>query len=303
MRPQSLEEFVIFGHSEAAAQTFKALDCHQESLKSLGLRSIHANAIPAISELQRCTQLVSFSLVDSGTTDLEDTHKGVFHETVDWLRGCKNLRNVSILSFPSALALMAPVCLENSIRLTKLDIDGITVRYVPGFPEALAKQTSLETLFLNCDTSLLVDDEVDLLVEAISKLVNLTDLRLREPSDNFSNRDIIKLASSLPKLEVWVTNGGGITDDVWPDISGLKHLRRMTFMALTSFTFEGIMDFIRRLGPNNEGLILMVMMQHPFWSLSMDHQSEICDAMSRTVGGNFELALARGIITIQHNFH
>lgn len=302
IRPQSLELFEMFSSSQIGAESFLALNCHRESLKELKLNDIKAEAIPAISMMRGCTSLTCLMMAENerATQDLEKSH---FLETVAWLTQCKDLKTISISKMLSAPALLTPILLENNIRLTSLELDCYEARegYGSGylmsksrdFHQALACQTTLQSLWLNGESSDLGLD-VDILVDSISKLENLTDLRLRFISDYFSNQHIRHLAKSLPKLETWWTHGWAVTDAIWRDIKPLKHLRRLDFNANTRFTANGILNLIMELGPGNHGFELSINKADMDFDLSEEEQTMIREALKSQVDGRFDFALVRG---------
>ena len=249
--------------------------------------------MPAISMLKGCTNLVSLLLAEYIGTDLEHRHNDIFLETVAWLQECKSLRAVSFLKFQSAPALMQSVLLQSSINLTKLECEGYAMRNSRAFHQALGNQTSLQSLWLKGEAEE-TGDGIDVLVESVSKLVNLIDLRLREISDPFTNEHITSLARSLPNLEVWCTSGYGISDVIWNDMVSLKSLRRLDLMAVSSFTANGILDFVYGLGSGNKGFSLAVMMADMDSDLAQDEQALIRDVLTERVEGRFEFTLMRG---------
>lgn len=252
--PQSLESFETSAYRPEA---FQALSCHLKSLNELKLENLPTSSIPVIPLLKGCTNLVSLSLGghEQQTIDLEGSHNDVFLEMVAWLKECKKLRKLTFTTFFGAPALMIPLLLDNSIRLTLLKYEGFVTRDTKKFHQALANQTSLRSLWLkeNVRKNAL---EPDVLIESLSKLVNLTELHLGETSNSFVDHQVVHLAGKLPKLEVWSTSGYRLTDAIWGTIATLRSLRRLEFGTLMTFTTDGILDFIEKLGPGNRGLIL-----------------------------------------------
>jgi len=297
IRPNSLESFEIISISQIGAWSFLALNSHRESLAELKLVGLKPEAITAISMLKGCTNLTSLSLAENGVAsqDLEKRHNDIFLETIAWLRDCKGLQTISMAKILSATGLMTPILLENSIKLTKLELEGYFMSESGDFHRALASQTSLQALWLKGDSSDLGSD-VDIFVESLSKLENLTDLRLREISDYFLDNHICKLAQCLPKLETWWTSGYAITDIIWSDVISLHSLRDLNLSAVTRFTADGIMNFVLSLGPGNRGFVLAVMMGDADFQLSDEEQSMINDTISSQVGGRFDFMLFRGSV-------
>lgn len=122
----------------------------------------------------------------------------------------------------------------------------------------------------------------DFLVDSLSKLVNLANLRLRNLSYKFTDRQIVRLASSLPKLETWSTSGYELTDDIWDSVASLESLRRLQLDELARFTADGLLDFIEKLGPGNKGLVLGI------WSVEIEG-GLIKEKIAGKVEGRFDL--------------
>ena len=249
--------------------------------------------------LKGCTNIISLKLSENGvaTQDLEKRHNDVFLEVVAWLCHCKGLRTISLYNLLSAPALLTPVLLENSIHLTKLALEGYLMSESRDFHRALSQQTSLQDLWLKGESSDNPED-VDFLVESLSKLENLTDMRLQEVSDYFLNKHFCTLAKSLQRLEVWESSGYAITDAIWSDMASMKSLRRLDFNAQTRFTSNGIMDFTLNLGPGNQGLLLNIAMQDVEFPLTDEEQSMVRETMTSKVDGRFDFMLFRGKIAL-----
>ena len=257
---------------------------------------LRPKTIPKLWLLSCCTNLVSLSLGVRGMviTDLEETHSDAFLRTIAWLKGCKNLRTLVFTNFPSATALMATVFLENSIQLTSLIYVGPELLYDEKFVRSLANQTSLELLSLEEEglTSEWNPKTLDILVESLSKLVNLMELDVIAVFDSLTDLHIARLTSSLSKLEVLSIDGDDISDDVWDAVASLRSLQILQFSANTYFTASGLLDFIERLGPGNKGLVLDVMSSKS--ELSWKEQGLIQEKIAKKVGGVFEFVRSRG---------
>lgn len=193
---------------------------------------------------------------------------------------------------------MTSIFLENSIHLTSLQYKGSGFPYTVKFLAAMANQTSLQ--FLRLEEENMDNDDLDeydlegieILVDSLSKLGNLTDLHASEMFDCFSDLEVVRLASSLPKLEVWSTNGAGLTDAIWDAVVSLKSLRRLVFGAYTIFTVGGVLDFIEKLGPGNKGLFLD--MRHSNRDFSWMNQKWIEERIAKRVGGEFDFNFQGG---------
>ena len=295
IRPQSLESFKLFSFSNIGAESFLALNCHCATLRELEIENISADAMPSLSMLQGCTSLTSLLLTEAtGNTNLESTQKEVFLEVIAWLRNCKNLRNITLRKLANAAGILTPVLLEHDIHLHKIDVEGYVMKDSRAFHQALAHQQTLRYVLLKGEPEKIVRDDVDVLVDSLSKLKMVTNLRLRDIGDYFRDEHICLLARNLPHLEEWATSGYGISDAIWADISSLKSLRRLDLSAMTRFSTDGILDYISRLGPGNKGLNLAVMMQEVEYPLSDEEISIIKERIAAEVDGRFDLQLIRG---------
>lgn len=230
--------------------------------------------------------------------NLEELDKKAFLEMVAWLKECKKLRFLALNSVCYAPALIASVLSENTIHLTSLILtapvsrqyEGFIMRDTEEFLHALANQTSLQRLWLKGGLEEHTEYETNSfkgLVDSLSKLVNLMDLRLTEFSDLFFDRHIVQLAGHLPKLEVWSTRGFGLTDTIWGKVASLRSLRALNFGPVTSFTAEGILEFISKLGPGNKGLIL-VLGEMSIGTITGAERKLIEERLAEKVGGTLE---------------
>ncbi|KAL8896065.1 MAG: hypothetical protein Q9207_007889 [Kuettlingeria erythrocarpa] len=292
--PQTLESLEIFSFMNIGPETLLSLGCHRESLTELKLGHVNALALQSLNLLAGCTNLSTLLLTD-GTdrqVDLKNSHNDVFLETVAWLRNCKQLRSVTIRKIRGGQDLVTPILLENDIHLVNLEVRGYMMADARDFHQALANQPSLQELQLQGESDE-VGDGVAILVESLSQLTNLTDLRLQDISDYFTDEVIGRLARSLPKLEGWWTSGWGVTDAIWNDIAKLKSLRRLDMAALSRFTANGILDFILNLGHGNEGLALAITNADVDCDLSEEEQSTIRESIAARVDGRFEFQLYR----------
>ena len=299
LRPQSLEAFEIFSYSDIGAETFLALNCHRGSLQELKLNNIKPEAMPSLSLMKGCVALTSLLMTETiGTTDLENRQHDVFLEVVAWLRKCRGLQSITFQKFMSAPAILTPILLEDNIHLAKLELEGYSGVASREFHLALAHQQSLRSLWLKGDGDDFVRDDFDALIGSLSKLTQLVDLRLRDISDYFRDEHICQLARSLPRLEEWWTSGFGITDAIWTDVASLRSLRRLELSAWTTFTIQGLLEFISTLKDGNRGLILSVMMADPESGLTEDEQSLVRDTLLAKAEGRFDYILARGICNL-----
>jgi hypothetical protein len=80
---------------------------------------------------------------------------------------------------------------------------------------------------------------------------------------------------------------------VWRGIRTLPNLRSLSFHAVTSFTYDGIMDYISTLQPTNAGLQLSIMCADVKSDLAPHEISNIRDELAAKVDGKFDFVLYR----------
>ena len=275
--------------------TFLALNGHSKTLTKLDLHSIAASSMEYLSAMQDCTNLISLKMAENirGTQNLAEKHPDVFQQLIEWLSQCKKLRFLEITNFVNGPEFLASVLREPQIKLEKFGLEGYQLVDAKDFHQALGLQTSLRSLFLNgVDSEYLMDNQT--LVECLSGLVNLRDLRLTGIAASFSEQHIATLAQRLPKLEEFWTGGWHITDGIWDHLKDLKFLRKLELNADTRFTDKGIQDFVTSLdGESNAGFSLYIMMQDTDCNISDDEQDNIRRTMVTRLGGRFEFQLVR----------
>ena len=296
IKPNSLRSFEVHSTSNIGAETFLALNCHRESLKELKLNDIKADATSSLALLKECTKIHTLLLAERApaTKDLEKDHNAEFLEILAWLRDCIELQTLMIRNLISGPALLKNTLMENNLRLTRLEVENYSMADSKDFHQALAHQPSLLHLSLRGESSESSTDN-NVLVDALTKLKNLTELRLREISDNFMNTHIMQLTLSLTQLEVFWTSGYGITDEIWSAVSTLRNLRALEFNALSRFTTTGIVDFILSLEEDsNAGIALLVMMQENDCDISEDDQQLIRETIENKLNGRFQFMLFKG---------
>ena len=296
IRPQSLESLGIHSGSNIASLSFQALSKHCETLTDLTLKSLSAEAMQSLSLLKECRKLTTLSLAESisSTTDLEHRHNDIFLEVVEWLRGCTNLRSVQLSHFYSGPALLEPVLREKTVHIQELELDGYVMTPAKSFHRALAQHTSLRSLCLKGEGDDYGLEGYNILVDSLCQLENLTDLRLKDIADYFTDEHVCKLARYLPKLEVLVTGGWGITDEVFKELRLLSSLKMLQFNAITKFTAQGLMEFVLALGPGNMGFALSVLMSDMEHDLEPHERQLVIETLETQVKGRFEFMTMRG---------
>lgn len=256
------------GYLDIGSASLQALSCHRESLIEIKLRMSEIESVSKLLLLKSCTNLVSLSLsrlfpvrndegLDSPVHIDEKLNRDTLLETVAWLKECKNLRSLAFEDSLIYSTLVTPILSENGIHLTSLRCLGRKVGDTKAFYKALANQTSLKSLWLKGykDNS---TQEVEILVESLTQLVNLKDLQLAQVTNLFVNQHIVQLVSNLPKLEVWSMIGPMNLTAIWDEAASLRSLRILELGELESATIDEILNLINNLGPGNKGLQLVL---------------------------------------------
>jgi hypothetical protein len=198
LKPNSLESVKGISAQGIGPETLLALNNHSKSLKSLLLEDLRSKAIKSLSLLQGCLSLENLAISDTdGVVNLEATENDVFLETIAWLNGCRNLRELSIKKLVSAPTILTHVCLNNNTHLRLLHLEGYSVAGNMDFHKALSHQTTLESLTLKADSEGAFRDDIDALVTSICLLKNLKYLNLIGSADYFRTGEVLRLATSL----------------------------------------------------------------------------------------------------------
>ncbi|KAJ9663584.1 hypothetical protein H2201_005545 [Coniosporium apollinis] len=288
LRPQSLQFFQVFRDAHIGVETCLALNDHGRSLKTIKL-NLRSEALPNLALLKGCTAVETLHLEDmDGTADLHKTHNDAFLEIVDWLKQCSNLQDFSLTNFVGAADIGTPVLVEYSIRLRKLNLGSYMVKDNQTFHAALIQQPLLETLSLQGEPDEMTFDDNEILIQSLGQLKELRELELRGVSDYFSNKHIIHLAEQLKKLEDLYVSGYGITDVVWDSLAGLENLRNICINAWTAFTADGLLKFIEKLRPSNQGIVISIYNADPDSLLSEEEQAMVREVLATKVGGRLD---------------
>ncbi|OCK96253.1 uncharacterized protein K441DRAFT_657639 [Cenococcum geophilum 1.58] len=289
IRAQSLKYMETISDAGIGAETFLALNSHSESLKELRL-CLRTEALPHLSLLKGCTALETLKLEDSDKrTDLEKTQNDVFLEVIAWLRECTNLRNISITNFLSASSIILPLLLEDNIHIQRLEVDSYLVKDNGAFHQALTHQrSSLRALDLKGDGDDIFRDDVEIFVDALKTLTELRELKLRGVSDLMRDEQFIPIVENLKLLEDLYISGLEVTDALLEKVAELKYLRIVTFYVISKFTVYGFLDFVSKLGPGNQGIVLSVEMAEQNWLLSEEKLDLVRETLAAKVGGRLE---------------
>ncbi|MCJ1423075.1 hypothetical protein MMC29_000956 [Sticta canariensis] len=243
-----------------------------------------------LSLLKGCTNLVSLSLAEGLPETLNNIRLRVcFRDIVAWLEECKNLQTFACNHIP---ALVELVVSNKSNHLPSLEYRGSEELQTRDSHKrlygALANQKSLRCLWLNGQGFGQYGPfelNPDHLVDSLSKLVNLKDLRMEKVS-KFVDKHAVQLATSLPKLEVWFIRGCRLTNGIWHEVASLGSLRLLEING-EKFSTRGILGFIEKLGPGNRGLSLIMRHKYADDELRGFDEEKIERMIAEKVGGTY----------------
>jgi hypothetical protein len=295
MRPNSLTTLQTLSDVNAGAETFVALNHHGESLEDLWL-CVSTESMPHLSLLQGCTALEALRIEDiHGTVDLEATENDVFLETVAWLKKCTKLQRLCFQKLQSGAAIITPVLLERKIQLSRLEIDSYTLKDHKAFHQSLVhQQSSLKILFLSGDTDGMFRDDLDILVDSLKQLHELRDLHLFLP-EVLRDEHLVTILTDLVLLEDLYISGLELNDVVLPHLASLPNLQTVTISGISKFTMDGLLDFVSRLGPGNQGIRVSVDMADLDTLLPDEELNVVRECLTEKVGGTLEYMALRGM--------
>lgn len=256
---------------------------------------VESEVIPQLGVLKDCTALESIKLTDSGSGRFFNatTTDEVKLSITSWLLSCHKLHTLTLHGFPSGATFATPVLLSDKIRLEELEIDTYPESDQDSFHRALLNQTGLQRLLLDGE-EVKTRDGLDTFVHSLCQLKQLRSLKLVWVSANFSDRHINAITEQLENLEHLYIGGLGLRDISLESVGYLKGLQSVTFSGLTSFTMDGFLELIGRLGPGNRGLVLTVDNANPDDGLSEEEQTFVRNALVDAVDGRFEYIFLRG---------
>lgn len=262
--------------------------------------ALSEQGILGLGQLQNCSSLETLKLTDLRPPhDLPNTQNDVFSDMVAWLKQCSSLREMNLTDFVSAPAILTPVFDHGSLLLEELQINAkdnamYLMKDHPEFHQALGKQNRLQSLLLKADPESSSDEELEIFCNSLCALKDLRYLELRRISENFQDSHVNLLAKSLHRLEELAVVGSYLEDSSLENLSSLSHLRSVTFMGPSMFTANGLLDFIDKLGPYNEGLAVIIDMALPERLLNSEEQDLIREALLKKVQGRFDYVPIRG---------
>ncbi|KAF7509187.1 hypothetical protein GJ744_008247 [Endocarpon pusillum] len=262
------QNFELYSGSDIGRMSLAAMNYHASTLSSIKLMGLNDDAVRSLGCLKECTALQKLELEARSFVELEDLENDAFLDIVAWLNNCCDLKELALKNFRDGPAILAETLATRKFTLTSLSLK----KYIASgdkavaFHAAISEQLSLQKVYLNGDGEETTYEELQMLVNALSRLSSLQVLDLNQMSDNFTDHHITTLALNLPRLETFYPSGYAITDSVFPALAGLKHLRDLQFCGVTHFTATGIGAFISTLDrTTNSGLFLSL------WAVDRDH--------------------------------
>lgn len=285
------QTFELYSGSDIGRMSLTAMNHHTSTLTSIKLLGLNDDAVKSLGCLKECTALQKLELEASrSVVRLEDLENDAFLEIVAWLSNCCNLKKLALENFYDGPAILAQTLAARKFNLTSLSLKNYIASgdKAVAFHTAISEQPSLQKVYLNGDGEETTYEELQVLVDALSRLSSLQVLALNQMSDNFTDHHITTLALNLPNLETFYPSGFAITDGVFEALAGLKHLRDMQFFGVTRFTVTGIADFISNLDPTtNSGLTLSVWAVDTDHMLSSDDEAFLTELISTRLDGRF----------------
>ena len=299
MKPNSLTYFENHSDCGIGPETCQALASHAGSLTTLNL-AVSDKGLPGLGHLQPCTSIETLKLTDLRPPhDLKATQNDVFLEIVSWLQQCSRLRDIGLIDFLSAPAILTPVLEKSNLRLEALQVNAkensmYAAKDNQDFHRAISNQTSLTSLLLTADADGCFGDDMQILCDCVCALKNLRELKLTRITEYFSDSHVNRIAEELFGLEDLFIDGYGISDNCLGKLTNLGNLKTVTFSGLTSFTADGLLEFINNLGPGNQGLVMVIDRAIMDSALSIAEKEIVRDAMAAKVQGRFDYELFGG---------
>lgn len=292
---QRLESFITFSANGFGVQCCQTLTLHNQSLKEFSL-FVSPEAFLHLGELKGINNLRTLVLVDGHKTiNLEGQHNDVFLDVVEWITACKKLHTLRLLGFSFGAAIATPVLLAKHIKLLHFELTDYAKNDMRNVHSALANQPQLEYLHLDSET-LESRDDIEILVQSLCNLNRLRVLRLIGVAKYFNESHIRLLCNPLQgSLEEFDIEGLGLGDSVLDCVGQLTQLRMITFLGITSFSFESILDLAKsweRRGA--KGTLLAIDNADPDHALSELEQEFFREHLATACDGRFEYTLFRG---------
>lgn len=296
LEPNTVGSFTVNSRNDLGRESFQALGGHHaQSLKRLGLFSLAREAFESLDQFNPCLEIESFSLEADTTArtlrwdgPLADVYSGV----IQWLQRCVRLRSLDFQHVPRGTEIISEVLKSPGIHLETLNVKSDD--FTPELYQSLRSQDGLAQLAVRItDEDVLEAGEArqEQLVAAICQCRRLRELETNEllTIDQFT-----RITSALPTLEEIDLNGDLIDDSFLVPLLGLPRLKAFTVFGPSSFTFDGILEFLGDLdsgggGRNHEGFQLYLGDQIFEYKFTPDEESLLNHEMRRRFGGKLDI--------------
>ena len=299
MPANTLSDFENHGDCGIGPETCLALTRHDKSLRALAL-ALPEKGIEGLGLFQSCTNIEKLKLVDlQAPHDMKATMNDVLSDMVNWLKECKTLREVTFTNFVSAPDILTEVLNVPEIQLEDLQINArenstYKLKDHVEFHLAIGRQEKLRSLLLKADPEPFSPTARDSLVSQLVQLKDLRYLQLAKISDYFQDGHVQDISKNLVNLEDLLVAGWQLGDASLAELHHLSELKSLAFSGASIFTTAGLLDYINKLGPGNQGLALSIDMAETIGALSSEEQDIVRDALMEKVGGRFEYQTSRG---------
>jgi hypothetical protein len=293
----SWQTFDLYKGGDIGKLSLTAMNHHANTLTSLKLWGLNEESVKSLGCLKECTALQKLDLeAFMPSARLEDLENDTFLEIISWLQNCRELKDLALENFYDGPSILAHALVTQNFRLTNLSLKKYVAygEKAAAFHSAISEQYNLQRVYLNGEGEDTTYEELQILVDALSRLSSLQVLTLNQMSDNFTDHHISSLANSLSGLEAFHPSGFAITDSVFQSLARLRGLKDMQFFGVTQFTAAGIAEFISSLdAETNKGLGLGLLAVDTDYALSEDEQAFLRELISTRLDGKLEITLWR----------
>ena len=230
----------------------EALDRHSGSLRRLVFARLGPSSLTALNQLRNCNALevLSLNASDLANFDFAQSETAVYDQCVEWLRGCYQLKDLSLCRFPSGTQLLKDCLTAPNLRLESLTMVGVETN-APWYNE-LHYQAKLKCLNVEVlDPGLLEfgppSGRCQGLAAGISLCPELVELCMME---YLSVADISKISKAALKLERISFSGTLVHDRHIMPLANLPLLKEVNVLGASAFTASGILRFFEKMEEN-----------------------------------------------------
>jgi hypothetical protein len=303
----AMETFTILSMNQLGAEALKALGHHAGSLRSLGLASMRDSTWEHFGALGRCVSLESLSmegLVVQPVVNWEAEHKQSFLDVIAWLKECRQLRELEMIHVPSTTQLLAPVFQSPSVQLRTLRLQLQDAGTDNAFWDSLGHQTTLKSLGVRWkeeNNVVLTPSQQTSFVDSVCACCDLVYLDITNTPLTLD--DLGKMRDALPQLQDLTFDADWLTDPVLLVLARMGNLRAVNINATSSFTSQGIMEFVVALDEassrkasglsSHAGFLLNIMNQNGADKLSEQEERMLQWELESRLGGKLDIGYER----------